>query len=123
MVEDSPAAISAIAEDARGRLAELAPYLEEASLLRRVLELLEPGGSALPPVPVLEPAHVPASKAKILTIIGEHPGITAAEIAGRYGMKRPVVASSISRLKRSGEVIYRGGGLSLAGPTPESLRT
>jgi hypothetical protein len=89
--------------EARSRLAELTPFLEEAATLRAVLAVVDEEAAG--------PAHVPARKADILAIVGREPGITVAEIAARHGMKRTVVASSVSRLKRAGEIGYTDGGL------------
>jgi hypothetical protein len=127
---DSPAAIGKIVEEARERLLELQPFLEEAERLAAVLAALDPevppparGANGASPVDgssvPRETTHVPARKARILAIIADHPGITAAEIADRHGMKRTVVASSISRLKRSGEIVALGGGVRLPRDEPE----
>jgi hypothetical protein len=100
----STSAVDKIIHVARSRLAELQPLLEEVERLREVLAATE----VLP-----EPTHIPARKARILAIVDDNPGITVAEIADGYGMKRSVVASSISRLKRSGEIVSQGGGIRL----------
>ncbi|HVR05057.1 MAG TPA: helix-turn-helix domain-containing protein, partial [Solirubrobacteraceae bacterium] len=42
-----------------------------------------------------------ANKQRILAAIAAHPGLAAPEIAQLTGLKRPVVASTISRLKRT----------------------
>jgi hypothetical protein len=104
------ATIRAIEAEARRRLAELAPLLEEAERLRAVVGAIERGDAEGPGG---EAEHVPVRKARILAIIAANPGISVAEIAERYGMKRTVVASSVSRLKRSGEIVARGGGVRL----------
>jgi hypothetical protein len=54
-----------------------------------------------------------ANKRRILAMIAEHPGITAPRIAELTGLKRPVVASTISRLKRTGELCPYGNGVCL----------
>jgi DNA-binding MarR family transcriptional regulator len=102
--DGSTSAVDRIVEVARSRLTELQPLLEEVGRLREVLAATEtlPG-----------PTHIPARKARILAIVDDNPGITVAEIADGYGMKRSVVASSISRLKRSGEIVSQGGGVRL----------
>lgn len=52
-----------------------------------------------------------ATKRRILGLVMEHPGITAAEIARSTGLKRTVVvASTMSRLKRTGELEPHGKG-------------
>jgi hypothetical protein len=55
-----------------------------------------------------------SNKQRILTLIAEQPGIAAPEIARLTGLKRPVVASTISRLKRTGELCAHGGGVRVA---------
>jgi Winged helix-turn-helix DNA-binding len=55
-----------------------------------------------------------ANKERILAVIAEHPGIAAPQIAKLTGLKRPVVASTISRLKRTGELRAHGGGVRIA---------
>jgi len=45
-----------------------------------------------------------ANKQRILAVIAAHPGIAAPQIAESTGLKRPIVASTISRLKRTGEL-------------------
>lgn len=53
-----------------------------------------------------------SNKRAILALVAEKPGITAAEISTMTGMKRTVVASTVSRLKRYGELIeHETGGV------------
>jgi hypothetical protein len=61
-----------------------------------------------------------ANKRVILELVGRRPGITPAQIAAATGMKRTVVASTVSRLKRHGELRdHERGGVCLASePTP-----
>ncbi|HEX3391306.1 MAG TPA: helix-turn-helix domain-containing protein [Solirubrobacteraceae bacterium] len=59
-----------------------------------------------------------ANKQRILAVIAEHPGIAAPRIAALTGLKRPLVASTISRLKRRGELRACGDGVMLP-PGPE----
>jgi hypothetical protein len=64
-----------------------------------------------------------SNKRTILALVGDRPGITAAQISEMTGMKRTVVASTVSRLKRHGELLeHNGGGVCLppAGPVPSS---
>jgi Winged helix-turn-helix DNA-binding len=117
-------AVADIRRNAEQRLKELEPYLEEAEQLRRVIELLDAPAPApvAPPVPRrINPAAVPlavdarrapqgANKRRILALVMEHPGITAAEISRSTGLKRTVVASTMSRLKRTGELEQHGKG-------------
>lgn len=55
-----------------------------------------------------------ANKQRILAAIAEHPGITSARVAELTGLKRPVVSSTITRLKRTGELYNHGQGVCLA---------
>jgi hypothetical protein len=119
-------AVADIRHNAEQRLKELEPYLEEAEQLRRVIELLDapvalpaatprvrPGTlrSATTPVSVdARRAPQGANKRRILALVLERPGITAAEIARSTGLKRTVVASTMSRLKRTGELEPHGKG-------------
>jgi hypothetical protein len=54
-----------------------------------------------------------ANKQRILATIAEHPGITAPQVARLTGLGRPLVASTISRLKRTGELLPHDGGVRL----------
>uniref|UniRef100_UPI0035C936E8 MarR family transcriptional regulator n=1 Tax=Patulibacter defluvii TaxID=3095358 RepID=UPI0035C936E8 len=104
MIEN--AATSEVVDNVRqtieGRLAELQPYLAEAEQLRSILTAIdnpEPAASGTG-----QRTRQGANKQAILAVIAKHPGITAAEIARMTGMKRTVVASTVSRLKRIGEL-------------------
>jgi len=108
-----------IRQQAERRLNELEPYLLEAEQLRSVLAAIE---AQEPPRP--EPARrrlgavashglrAPqgANKRRILAAVLERPGVTAAEVAQQTGLKRTVVASTMSRLKRNGELEQHGRG-------------
>jgi hypothetical protein len=52
-----------------------------------------------------------SNKRAILELVADRPGITPAQITEATGMKRTVVASTVSRLKRHGELLdhERGG--------------
>ena len=53
-----------------------------------------------------------SNKRAILALVADRPGITAAEISQATGMKRTVVASTVSRLKRYGELVeHESGGV------------
>lgn len=135
--DDSPQPLSMIEEirlTAQQRLRQIEPLIEEAERLRDVLAVIEerspqpesrfarPQHRRRGPVDE-EAAHVPraakgANKQLILELIGERPGITSAEIALVTGLKRTVVASTVSRLKRYGELCdHEHGGVCL--PVPE----
>jgi hypothetical protein len=114
-------AVADIRNNAEQRLRELQPYLDEADQLRRVIEAIdpaEPAPSAAPEPPPLKAApavdtgRAPqgANKRRILALVIERPGITAAEVARSTGLKRTVVASTMSRLKRTGELEPYGRG-------------
>jgi hypothetical protein len=116
--------IDKIRDEARRRLQELEPLVEEAERLRSVLAVLDADAEAArlaaTPLPTTDPTtgsgkppHVRADKDVILAMIAENPGITAAEIARRKGMKRTVVATTIARMKRHGELLPEGNGARL----------
>lgn len=112
--------VDAIRQEAEARLRELEPVLEEAARLRGVLAALDGPAPALDgpaAVDVREDPAVPqpassgrratpsgANKQRILEAIADSPGITPREIAVQTGIDRPVVASTVNRLKRRGEV-------------------
>jgi hypothetical protein len=55
-----------------------------------------------------------SNKRAIMQLVAQKPGITAAQIAQLTGMKRTVVASTVSRLKRYGELLdHESGGVCL----------
>lgn len=61
-----------------------------------------------------------SNKRTILQLVADRPGITASEIAELTGMKRTVVASTVSRLKRYGELTdYETGGVCIPAPSAE----
>ncbi|HTU28356.1 MAG TPA: helix-turn-helix domain-containing protein [Solirubrobacteraceae bacterium] len=109
--------VEAIRQEAEARLRELEPMLEEAARLRGVLAALDgpPPPDAAEDLGVLSSASQPvararrsapsgANKQRILEVIADSPGITPREIAVQTGIDRPVVASTVNRLKRRGEV-------------------
>jgi hypothetical protein len=125
---EPPKSIDKIREEASRRLEELAPLVEEAERLKHVLAVLDPEaqapagdlGQALAGLDARsaapgKSAHVRADKDVILAVVAENPGITAAEIARRKGMKRTVVATTIARMKRHGELVPEGNGARLPG--------
>lgn len=64
-----------------------------------------------------------SNKRAIMQLVAQKPGITAAQIAQLTGMKRTVAASTVSRLKRSGELLdHEGGGVCLP-PKPIPTRS
>ncbi|MSW52358.1 MAG: hypothetical protein F2817_15920 [Actinobacteria bacterium] len=114
------AVVDEVVQTVTARLAELQPYLDEAERLRAILAAS--GAAASPDGPARDAAP-PASarrtqganKSAILAVIAERPGVTAADIARTSGMKRTVVASTVSRLKRTGELVAEGRGVRLPG--------
>lgn len=108
--------VDTIRQEAEARLRELEPMLEEAARLRGVLAALDgpapadsgedPGGppAVSPAVRARRTAPSGANKQRILEAIAGSPGITPREIAVETGIDRPVVASTVNRLKRRGEV-------------------
>jgi hypothetical protein len=112
-----------IRRNAEDRLREIAPLIEEAERLRDVLSVIEQ--QPRPPVARATNGHRAAhgaprapkgsNKRIILELVGHRPGITPAEISQTTGVKRTVVASTVSRLKRSGELeAHELGGVQLA---------
>jgi hypothetical protein len=61
-------------------------------------------GSAHPDSEPAPRAAKGANKRLILDVVRRHPGIKPAEISQLTGMKRTVVASTVSRLKRQGDL-------------------
>jgi hypothetical protein len=111
------ASVEAIRREAEARLQELEPLLEEAEKLRAVIavidgEIAQPPAAAADGAPATgagnQPVRSGANKRRILAAIGRAPGITPREISVQTGIKRTVVASTVNRLKRSGEVRPHG---------------
>jgi Winged helix-turn-helix DNA-binding len=130
-----------IRRTATQRLREIEPLIDEAERLREVLAVIERRSAAERNdqrsvrdrsvgrhTQSAPRAAKGANKQLILQLIGERPGITAAQIASSTGLKRTVVASTVSRLKRYGELRdYEQGGVCLSDPTtsggsPQHLR-
>lgn len=121
------AVVDEVVQTVTARLAELQPYLDEAERLRAILAASgAPASSAAPVAPAATGAAAApdaeagrprrtqgANKAAIMRVIAEQPGVTAADIARMSGMKRTVVASTVSRLKRTGELEPEGRGVRL----------
>lgn len=137
-----------IRRTAEHRLRQIEPLIEEAHRLRDVLEVLEQsspvtrsgadtveagypsgaqrGGGAngnghdgRPAAASAKPRAAKGSNKRIiLELVGNKPGITAAQISELTGMKRTVAASTVSRLKRHGELReHEQGGVRLPGPS------
>ena len=128
-----------IRRNAENRLRQIEPLIQEARGLRNVLRAIEQDtlassaatdSAVTNDVARLQPraarrgtaAGTTSRAAKgsnmrvILEIVGRSPGMTAAQISELTGMKRTVVASTISRLKRRGELCeHANGGVRLAG--------
>jgi hypothetical protein len=125
--------VEEIRRTAEHRLREIEPLIAEADQLRDVLSAIDrhPTPAAVrAPTANTEAAHgngnangsntngngngsrhnghararKGANKQVILELIAQHPGITTAEIARATDIKRTVVASTVSRLKRHGEL-------------------
>lgn len=95
--------------NAERRLQQIEPLIEEAERLRDVLRVIDQGSRAPRAGGNDEPNTAPraakgANKRAILELVGRRPGITPTQIAAATGMKRTVVASTVSRLKRHGEL-------------------
>ncbi|MDO8211604.1 winged helix-turn-helix domain-containing protein [Conexibacter sp. CPCC 206217] len=115
--------VGQIQRDIEKRLKELRPLIEEKDQLEAVLAALS--GDYAAPVAVAAPARpraraaAPASRAPyaggksrraprganreaILKLVGERPGISAAEVAEITNIAKPTVHTTISQLKRKG---------------------
>jgi hypothetical protein len=111
-----------IRRNAEHRLQEIAPLIEEAERLRDVLSVITQHPQARQPAQSSNGHGESAPRAPkgsnkriILELVGKRPGITPAEISQATGVKRTVVASTVSRLKRSGDLeAYESGGVCLA---------
>ncbi|HEY4279804.1 MAG TPA: hypothetical protein VGM91_16375 [Conexibacter sp.] len=119
--------VTEIRRTAEERLRELEPLLVEAEQLRNLLAALDESPEQQRPVaapPRRRVASVSsvsrrngrrapqgANKQLILGIVAGSPGVAAPEIAAMTGLKRTVVASTISRLKRMGELEAQGTGV------------
>lgn len=128
--------VEEIRRTAQRRLRQIQPLIEEAERLRDVLAALDRksgtgaasaaerganrvGGSVARGRHARGAAHPRAArgsnKRTIIELVGHEPGITPSQISAITGMKRTVVASTVSRLKRYGELCDRdGGGLQLS---------
>jgi hypothetical protein len=132
------AVVDEIRRAARARLEELRPLVAEVEQLESVIAALDaadeaertpstsprprsrPSGERVP-----RPARARRSPARgrdgrapqgsnkqlILATIAEHPRSAAPEIAQITGIKRTIVASTMSRLKRTGELVEHDSGL------------
>lgn len=125
----APSMLEEIRRTAEHRLQEIEPLLEEAERLRDVLSVIEHPHQAPEHARTINgvngngSASASASRARkgankraILELIAQHPGIAPAEIAQRTGVKRTVVASTVSRLKRRGELEAYADGVRIATP-------
>lgn len=131
-----------IRHTAQRRLREIEPLIEEAERLRDVLRALERqprqtaetrhAHASRPATPVASDARrgprqraaKGSNKRTIIELVAERPGITPAEIAASTSMKRTVVASTVSRLKRHGELCdHERGGLRVPDEQPRQAST
>lgn len=128
---------------AERRLRQIEPLLEEAERLRGVLAVLDgrPSMTGQAPPPALgrsqRARRTPAArdsgtgaraakgsnKRTILQLVATRPGIKPSEISDLTGMKRTVVASTVSRLKRCGELLdHETGGVCVPPEAPGAPR-
>jgi hypothetical protein len=117
--DDRPDVVDEVVQTVKARLEELQPYLDEAARLRAILAASEGRQPEAKPAPN-DRRRQGTNKAAIMAVIGERPGVTAADIARVSGMKRTVVASTVSRLKRIGELEPHGRGVKLPGTNPDA---
>jgi hypothetical protein len=107
--------------NAERRLRQIEPLIEEAERLRNVLDVIGQSSSRRTQRAGSEESSTApraakgANKRVILELVGRRPGITPAQIAAATAMKRTVVASTVSRLKRHGELRnHERGGVCLS---------
>jgi hypothetical protein len=62
-----------------------------------------------------------ANQTAILSIVEERPGVSVAEIASVTKIAKPVVATTVSKLKRDGVLADEAGGVKLASRQPVTL--
>lgn len=127
--------VGQIQRDIEKRLEELRPLLEEKERLEAVLAALTNGHAAPAAAPSRRQrasgggstgrapyaagkgrrAPRGANREAILKLVGERPGISAAEVASVTGIAKPTVHTTISQLKRKGILEPEGsGGVKLA---------
>ncbi|MDX8150207.1 helix-turn-helix domain-containing protein [Patulibacter brassicae] len=106
-------AVSGICVTVHRRLLELEPYLQEAERLRAILDAARPAATS---APAGSQGRVRTGENKQLIVreLAVHPGSTAAQIAARTGRKRSVLASTMSRMARHGELQRTGNGFELS---------
>jgi hypothetical protein len=95
-----------IRRSAEERLRLIEPLIEEAERLRDVLDLIDaqqPGAGGRR-AGRGAPAPRGANKRMILDLVAERPGVATGEIAAETGIAPTVVRSTVSRLKRQGEL-------------------
>lgn len=99
-------AVVEICATAHQRLHELQPYLDEAVRLQAVLAAATSGRRSSAPAPSESPKRRPtgSNKRAILEHLAEHPDSSAVDVARDLGIERPVIASTMSRMARRGEL-------------------
>lgn len=111
-----------IRRTAEHRLREIEPLIAEADRLRDVLSVIDKQPQSAPHERAANgDGHAHASRARkgankriILDLVVQHPGITVSEISDATDIKRTVVASTVSRLKRTGELEEHERGVRVA---------
>ena len=124
--------VAQIQRDIEKRLRELRPLIEEKEKLEAVLAALtgayeanggtgtrsrgrsSTSGSRTTYGRGRSRAPRGANREAILRVVGERPGITAAEVAEATGIAKPTVHTTISQLKRKGILEPEGNGVKLA---------
>lgn len=99
-------AVVEICAAAHQRLHELQPYLDEAARLQAVLAAATSGPAAEGPArsSALRRRPTGSNKRAILEHLAAHPDSCAVDVARDLGMERPVIASTMSRMARRGEL-------------------
>lgn len=113
-----------ITDDIERRLGELRPLYEEYERLTRAREALGRNGAAPSPATSRPASPSPAAprrrpsrsasgarraprgenRRKLLAVIGERPGVSAAEAASVAGVKKPVAYTTLAKLASEGAV-------------------
>lgn len=117
----SPPDVASIVADIDARLAELAPLIEEhAKLTAARVELTRDGIAPARPArrtaagsarAARRRAPRGANRGAILAYVAENPGATIAQIAEATGIAKPTLYTTVSGLKKRGELIASGRGV------------
>jgi sugar-specific transcriptional regulator TrmB len=121
--------ITKIVEQLDAQLAELKPLIDEYERLEAARAVLlngeppqprrsAPAGSPRRPAGTRRRARARraprgANREAILAYVADHPGASAAEISDATGIPRPTTHTTVSQLKRKGDLAPEGSGVTL----------